>query len=145
MIDGYYYLHTNGDLIYKREFGDTAADLRESSFVRGLWPFHSNDRENAWSILVEALAGGANKARIGELANKWGCNNADAEIYAKHIDCKLYMDGDQHCATRLDFIDLQSSPAGFGDTALAAMAELAKELGYRPAKMWGNSFKGLLK
>jgi hypothetical protein len=40
MIEGWYYLHTNGDLIYKRELGETAADIRESSFARarmGTW------------------------------------------------------------------------------------------------------------
>jgi len=39
MIEGYYYLHMNGDLIYKRETGDTAADIRESDFAVAMWPF----------------------------------------------------------------------------------------------------------
>ena len=36
MEQGWYYLHTNGDLIYKRELGGTAADIRESDFAKQL-------------------------------------------------------------------------------------------------------------
>lgn len=35
-INGYYYLHTNGDLIYKRADIYTIGDLKESSFVEGI-------------------------------------------------------------------------------------------------------------
>jgi hypothetical protein len=38
----------------------------------------------------------------------------------------LFMDGDRWCATLADFIDLQSSPAGFGATRLEALANLLK-------------------
>jgi len=145
MIQGWYYLHTNGDLIYKRELGGTAADIRESPFAKGLWPCDPENRKNAWNILIEALSGGANKSRIKELSDKWHCDNNDAKIYADVVGCKIYKDGNQWCATRKDFINLQESPAGFGDTALEAMAELAKELGYKPMKMWGESFENLLK
>jgi hypothetical protein len=63
-IEGWYYLHTNGELIYKRELGETAADIRESPFAKGLWPLDVSDRENAWRICVEGLAAGANRARV---------------------------------------------------------------------------------
>jgi len=143
-LDGWYYLHTNGDLIFKRDFGETAADIRESPFARGLWPVNVGDREGAWNILVEALAGGARPDRITELAAKWGCNDTDAQVYAERVGCQLQRDGSAWHASRKDFIDLQASPNGFGATALEAMAALAKELGYQPAKMWGQSFKQLL-
>lgn len=37
------------------------------------------------------------------------------------------LDGNQWCATNPDFINLQESPAGFGDTPMEAIAALAKE------------------
>jgi len=140
-----YYLHENGDLIHKGEIdGSIAADIRESPFARGLWFLDIDNREDAWNILVEALAGGAKAGRIQELAELWGCNDSDALNYAQRLGVLLEKDGAAWCATRSDFIDLQASPAGFGDTALEAMAALAKELGYRPSKLWGNTFENLL-
>jgi len=141
---GWYYLHTNGELIYKRELGGTAADIRESDFARMLWPVDPSDRAGAWRILIEALACGVNKLRVEELAKKWGCTDVDAEVYAKHIGAKLEKDGDSWCATRSDFTNMQESPAGYGDTALDALSELCRELGFRPAKMWGNTFADLV-
>jgi len=38
----------------------------------------------------------------------------------------LKMDGDQWCATEKDFINLQESDAGFGDTMETAIAELRR-------------------
>jgi uncharacterized protein (DUF2461 family) len=95
-------------------------------------------------VLIEGLAAGADKAKIRELSIKWQCYDDDAQEYANRVGARLSKDGSQWCATRTDFIDLQSSPAGFGDTALEAMAELCKELGYHPSKMWGASFRSLL-
>ena len=140
-----YYLHENGDLIHKRELdGSIAAGIRESPFARGLWFIDQNNREHAWNVLVEALAGGAKASRIQELAEFWGCNDSDAPNYAQRLGFLLGKDGSAWCATRGDFINLQESPAGFGNTALEAMAALAKELGYKPSKMWGNTFGSLL-
>lgn len=47
MIEGWYYLHTNGQLIYKQELGETAADIRESSFAVMLWSFEE-DCQSRW-------------------------------------------------------------------------------------------------
>jgi len=143
-IEGWYYLHTNGDLIYKRELGDTVADLRESDFVRAIWPFDPENRESLWNLLVESFALGVAPQRVHDLAAKWGCDNDDAVIYADRINCTLEMDGASWCATRLDFINLQESVAAFGDSALIAMGELCKALGFRPSKLWGAHFKDLL-
>lgn len=142
---GWYYLHTNGELIYKRELGDTAADIRESDFARAMWPVDDDDREMAWTILVEALALDARNDRIKELAVKWNCTNDDAIHYANRVGCILGKDGNQYTATRKDFIDLHDSLAGFGDTRLDAMADLCKRLGYKGGKMWNAGFKDLLK
>jgi hypothetical protein len=142
-IQGCYYLHTNGDLIYKPH-AESAADIRESNFARGLWFVDPADREGAWTILVESLAAGANKARVMELAEKWKCGDTDAHEYASRIGVKLERDGNAWHAMAPGHINLQESPNGFGDTCLEAMATLAKELRYEPATMWGTSFKQLL-
>jgi hypothetical protein len=141
---GWYYLHQNGSLIYKREFDDTVADLRESDFVRAIWPMDPADREGAWRICIEGLAAGADPARVKELAAKWKCDDEDAAVYADRVGCDLCMDGNMWCAVDRHFINLQESPAGFGVTALEAMAELCNELGYKPSKMWGAKFSDLL-
>lgn len=143
MIEGWYYLHTNGDLIYKREFPGIEADIRESSFARALWPIDTSDRESAWRVLVEALAAGANVHRIDELAEKWFCDDDDAINYIERLGLKLNRDGHAWCVTKSDFECLTTDPAGFGDTILEAMADLCKQLGYAPSKMWGATFKDL--
>lgn len=144
-IIGWYYLHVNGELIYKRDLDGTAADIRESDLARGLWPMDPQDREGAWRIVIEAGAAGAKPERIKELAAKWQCDDEDAEIFAKHMGMRLYRDGNQWCATRADFENLQESTAGFGGTALDAFIDLAKSLGYKPSKMWGAIFRDLVK
>jgi hypothetical protein len=146
VIEGYYYLHTESkDLIYKREFGGTKGDLMDSPFVDGIWPCDLTNRGNAWEILIEALSAGAKKKRIQELAEKWGCTDNDAIIYADRYGVVLGKDGNQFTATRKDFTNLQECPCGFGDTYLEAMADLCKQLGYVPFKTWGNKFSDLLK
>ena len=141
-MNGCYYLHENGDLIYKSM--DDVADIRDSPFAVGLWFMDVSDRMTAWNVLVESLAAGAKTERVQALATKWGCDNRDALMYAERIGCALGEDGDKKTATRADFQNLQESPCGFGDTYLAAMADLAKQLGYRPSKMWGTAFRQLL-
>lgn len=145
MIDGYYYLHTNGLLIYRRELGDTAADLRESDYACAFWGFDPSDRDGAWTILVEALALGANPERVAELAAKWGCDDRAAAIYAARIGVTLDMDGDRWCAKPPWFVDLMESPFGLGSTALEALAELAKALGLSDGKTWRPRFVDLLR
>jgi hypothetical protein len=144
-IQGWYYLHTNGDLIYKRDYDGTAADIRESDFARSLWPMDPEDRAGAWRLLVEAKAAGAKPDRVTELAAKWGCTDDDGLIYAEHIGVKVQRDGNAWCATRRDFQDLQASSAGFGETVLEALSELAKNLKFVPSKMWGATFHDLVK
>ena len=143
MISGWYYLHTNGSLIYKPG-ADACADIRDSDFALGLWPLNPSDRAGAWRILVEAGAAGVSPERIADLAQQWHCDDRDAGHYAEHVGANLYMDGSDWCATKNDFENLQESPAGFGKTALEALTALCKELGYRPSKMWGPTFERLL-
>jgi hypothetical protein len=142
-IAGYYYLHVNGGLIFKPGT-DCAADIRESDLARMLWPCDPSDRFGAWRILVEALALGADSARIAELADKWHCDDMDADEFAKRIDVRLEMDGDAWCATGPGFANLQESPAGFGKTKLEAMSALARDMGFKASKMWGATFPQML-
>lgn len=139
-LEGWYYLHENGDLIYKGAAYTSLADFYESDLVRAFWEVTPDDREQAWNTVVEALAAGAKPERVRELADKWGCTDEDAQEYASRVNVILRMDGDQWCATREDFADLMESPAGFGTRAYEAMAELAKELGYSATKGSGPGF-----
>lgn len=141
---GYYYLHVNGQLIYKAG-PDAITDIRDSDLARGVWPLDPTDRAGAWRIVVEAGAAGASPARIEELAALWKCTDEDAAHYAEHVGARLFKDGADWCATRADFVNLQESPSGFGATALMALQALASSLGYRPSKMWGATFADLLK
>ena len=143
MIDGYMYLHTNGDLIYKKAFDGVEADLRESGFVRMFWPIDIQQRYDAWRCLVEAKALGANESRIDELAKKWGCHDDDADNFANCLGLQLFIDGASWCAVRADFVNLAESPAGFGDSCLDAISELLNALGFKPCKTWGHTIKDL--
>jgi len=47
------------------------------------------------------------------------------------LPVRYTQDGDQLCATRLDFINLQESPAGLGSTEMEALVDLERnEAGY---------------
>ena len=140
----WYYLHTNGDLIHKNDYDGAAADFRESDFVKAFWMIDTKDRESVWALLVEALALGAKQERINELSEKWGCDDKDAEYYAKHVGLVLQLDGNAWCATGPGFSNLQESPAGFGDSKLEAISELAKDMGLKAGKLWNAHFSDLL-
>lgn len=142
-IIGWYYLHANGSLIYKAHV-DAAADIRDSDLARCMWPMDPTDRKGAWDICVEGLALGADPARVVELATKWGCDDVDADWYASVVGIRLQLDGSRWFAAGLNFIDLQQSPAGFGDTKLQAMAALAKDMKLSAGKMWRTTFADLL-
>lgn len=142
-IEGWYYLHENKEMIYKNN-PDAIIDIRDSDLCHSAWGW-DGQRETAWNILVEALSLGAKKERIEELAANWRCTDGDAEYYAAVIGVDLGMDGNQRYARGLNFINLQESPCGFGDSYLEAMADLCKQLGYKGGKMWNASFKDLVK
>lgn len=144
MIQGYYYLHVNGDLIYKPG-SESIVDIRDSDLATCAWASDPSDREAAWNICVEGMALGAKTARVKELASKWGLTDEDAAEYAKRMGITLSMDGNLHCATGPGFTNLMEHPAGFGGTALEAMAALAKALEVEGGKMWRVSFKDKLK
>jgi len=125
---GWYYLHTNGDLIWKR----FEPEIDPGGFVRMVWPCDPSRREHAWMICIEALALGAQRERIMELATKWGLTDEDAKEFVLRtkrngrMTFLLFRDGDQWCAAFHDFVNIQESQCGFGTTALEALAALAK-------------------
>lgn len=142
-ISGWFYLHKNSELIYKSD-PDAIADIRDSDFARCSWPMDISDRKSAWELLVEALALGARESRVHELAGKWGCNDADADKFAEVVGITIERDGNSWCAHKNDFIDLQSSPAGYGESKLESMADLAKSLGIESGHMWRKTFSDLV-
>ena len=71
-MTGFYYLHTNGNLIFK-----VFRPEDDSDFVVRIWPFNSTDRATAWIIILEAMILGCRLDRIKELAGKWQCNAHD--------------------------------------------------------------------
>ena len=42
-VEGWYYLHANGDLIYKGAAYTNVGDFRESDLVRAFWPVEPDD------------------------------------------------------------------------------------------------------
>src|SRR5689334_5416510 len=116
-ITGWYYLHTNGELIFKRDSPGQDADIRESDFARALWAW-TGERADAWSILVEALSIGANKDRIKELSEKWGCDDRDAENYAEYLGVIIReFDGKKRAYKKL-ITGNENNPMGTGETYL---------------------------
>jgi len=143
-IQGWYYLHVNGDLIYKNN-PDAIVDIRDSDLCRSAWSWDGK-RQSAWQILVEASSLGAKSERIEKLTKDWGCDDVDAEEYAKYVGCVLGVDGDRKTATRRDFENLQESLCGFGETYLHAMSDLCKQLGFVGGTLlWHATFLDLLK
>ena len=124
-MKGFYYLHENGDLIFKK----FRPEEDPGGFVRRVWAFDTEQRFTAWVLCIEALALGATKARVDELAAKWGLTDDDALIFVERSEgqMRLSKDGDRWCATFGDFVNLQESQAGFGTTALGALAALARQ------------------
>jgi len=122
-MNGYYYLHTNGDLIFKK----TEPEVEPGGFVRRVWPIDTSDRKCAWQICIQALALGANKERVEQLVSLWRLTDEDGAVYAERAGLRLFKDGASWCATFKNFTNLQESQAGFGDTALDAFVELERQ------------------
>ena len=145
VINGWYYLHENKELVYNKNVVGIQNDFIDSNLVKAFWPVDARERHTAWCVLVEGLAGGASKERVKYLANSWKCDDEDAKRYAEYLGILISLDGKAWCATRKDFIDQMQSPVGFGSTALEAMSDLCKALGFQLTKVWGRSFEDLVR
>ena len=83
---GYYYLHTNGNLIYKSSFVvESDPEYFSSPFVKKYWKIKFSDRKDAWTLIIEALALGANINKIKELADKWHLDFNDSVEFVSRI------------------------------------------------------------
>lgn len=140
-IAGWYYLHTNGDLIYKNN-PDAIVDIRDSDFCRAAWSWDGS-RQTAWSILVESRALGASAERIHELVDTWGCNQEDALHYIEYLDLdKSVVDNKYEVRCRNATLDQHK---GVGYSWLEALSQLCINLGYVGGKLgWHASFEHLV-
>ena len=86
-MKGYYYLHTESkDLIWKPEICvQSDCSYFDSPFVQKVWQIDTESREDAWTILLEALALGCRKSRIKELAQKWHATYLDSIEMLKRV------------------------------------------------------------
>jgi hypothetical protein len=124
--NGFYYLHENGDLIWRR----FAPEQDAGGFVRHVWPVE-NSRFCAWRIVVEALALGATRERIDALADKWGLTDSDAKVYASRIGLNLRKvisgNGPAHYE-----VAVPGKRIHLGLTVLDALAEFVRQGGRLP-------------
>lgn len=58
-----------------------------------------------------------------------GRGGADQSVCGAEVndDIAYFIDGNMWCAVRLDFFNLQESPAGFGETREEAATDLERE------------------
>ena len=117
MIVGYYYLHADGSVIWKRIAPGLIEDFENSDLVRCYWPCDPSDRRGAYRILIEATALGADRARLSDLARQWLCTNDDAREYAFREGIDLVSVAGQYVASLPGHI-------GKGDTPLLALVAL---------------------
>lgn len=142
MEAGWYYLHSNGELIHRLDLGNPERILQENESVRTFWFVgDGDDRDQAWSLLVEALAGGASYERVMKLAARWRCNDDDALAYAQRVGCDLERFNEGWFATPAA---TGRQPVAFGVTALEAMAALCKDMGYVSKRDWRITFRARL-
>ncbi len=76
--DGFYYLHTDGNLIFKPAIVVSDPSYFDSPFVKKVWRLDTTDRLCAWRIVLEALSMGCKVNRAKELAIKWGLTFEDS-------------------------------------------------------------------
>lgn len=135
MLTGHFFLNTDGDVFYKSIISSEALKpYYDNPYIRAIWAFDPADPRKSANILVEALAAGADRNRVFELAKRWGRTDETMRQYAEGLDLIVEMDENAWCVKRKDFECLATDPAGFGHTVLEALAELAVQLGYEARK-----------
>lgn len=97
-MDGYYFLHEDGDLIWKR----SRPRKEPGGFVLAIWPINVQDRRTAWRLILEALAltyGTHREARchanVQRLCLRWWCSPRDLVRYleSRHEPSGIEEDG----------------------------------------------------
>lgn len=83
-MDGYYYLHTGGDLIFKpTSVVNADPEYFDSPFVRKVWPIDKKDRATAYITVIEAAVMGAHQNRLNHLIDHWGLTDDDAKEFCQ--------------------------------------------------------------
>ena len=77
----YYYLHENGDLIGKNPVAYNESDFAGNDFVTKHWYIETEDRGDAWTLVIEAFALGARIDKIKDLAVKWSLTKEDLKKF----------------------------------------------------------------
>ena len=78
----YYYLHENGDLIGKNPVAYNESDFAGNDFVTKHWYIETEDRGDAWTLVIEAFALGARIDKIKDLIWKLEqIYNKEKEVY----------------------------------------------------------------
>jgi len=98
-MTGYYYLHSETkDLIFKKFEPEM-----DSDFVQKVWSMDTTNRADAWTIVLEGLALGAEIERVKELVDKWFLTFDDSVQMLKRIagPSKLMQDGVVLYATKI--------------------------------------------
>jgi len=81
-MEWYYYLHTNNDLIGKNPIVvDSDPEYFNSNFVARVWHIDTENRADAWTLVIEAFALGARIDKIKELTQKWNLTKEDLKRY----------------------------------------------------------------
>jgi hypothetical protein len=76
---GFYYLHSNGNLIYKPStVVDDDSHYFDSPFVKHVWRIDTKDRASAWRVVLEGPTMHCSIPRAKELAEKWGLTFEDS-------------------------------------------------------------------
>lgn len=79
----------------------------------------ANDAREYWRQKVDYWKA---RAEAAEVANSESRHNAASSI--PHNAVCFFADGDKMCAVFGDFVNLQESPAGFGDDFISALNDL---------------------
>lgn len=89
-------------------------------------PLHSvqESANNAWARLGKKMGFDPMTVQPNGRGDRFFSAVQSAPLSKPHVR----LDGNKWCATNPDFINLQVSPAGFGDTPEEAIADLAKEM-----------------
>jgi hypothetical protein len=140
--DGYYYLHVNGDVIFKRDLGGTYEDLVDTDFAVHIWHPDKTDRADAWELVVEAMAFGANAGRLTQLEERWGLDEDDGLIYCERLRIQTHYGETENgplWTARIDGNDGRVYEAA-SVRLLPALAELARQVGCCPNKGLESGF-----
>ncbi|MBT9167417.1 MAG: hypothetical protein DDT22_00331 [candidate division WS2 bacterium] len=88
----FYYLHESGDIIGKTpSVVDSDPQYFDSSFVRKVWLIDTENRSDAWKVVLEALALEADLVRVSELVEKWKLTYEDSIEMLKRTQPTLLM------------------------------------------------------